>query len=46
MISVNPPEERGPMCSGCDRRGPEEDLDSDGLCESCREQTHYCLGDD
>jgi hypothetical protein len=33
------------MCSGCDRRGPEEDLDRDGLCDSCREQTHYCLGD-
>jgi hypothetical protein len=42
---IEAPEERGPMCSGCDRRGPEEDLNSDGLCDSCREQTHYCLGD-
>jgi hypothetical protein len=38
------PEERGSVCCGCERAVLTEDLDSDGLCDSCREQTHYCLG--
>jgi NMD protein affecting ribosome stability and mRNA decay len=44
-FDVNPPEEHGSVCCGCGGRGPDEDLDSEGLCDSCREQTHYCLGD-
>lgn len=44
MIPVFP-EREIQVCGGCESRGPSEDLDSDGLCDSCREQTHYCLGD-